>query len=121
MVDSGNGESNGIWAPHGGLAIEPLSIRRPVAGFDPAFRYGVELPMHIDPLSAVPTDLTPTRRDPMLASTVRSRPPAVPSLSVPGMWQKVVAQLTVTIEAPSLPPVQLRAVPPVPVAPPVGL
>src|SRR5579863_5091900 len=78
--------------------------------------------MHWEPLVAVPTDVTPTRREPMLESGVRSRPPAVPSLAEPGMWQKAVAQFVVTRVAPSLPPVQLpEAVPPVPVDPPVGL
>src|SRR4051812_47487901 len=74
--------------------------------------------MHLEPLSAVPADMTPTSRAPRLASTVRSRPAALPSFAAPGMWQKLVAQLTVRMEAPLLPPVQLRALPPVPVAPP---
>src|SRR6185437_3099276 len=77
------------------------------------------MPMHCCALVLLVPAMTPTRRDAMLESIVRSRPPQ--PLAPWVEWQNSVAQFIVTMVAPSFAPVQSNAVvPPAPVAPPVA-
>src|SRR5580692_1546500 len=65
---------------------------------------------------------TPTRREPIVELTVRSR--LAENWAPDGSWQPETAHWPMTMVAPSFPPVQLAEAPPVPVdppLPPVGL
>src|ERR1022692_4171246 len=92
-------------------------MNRPAAGFEPFWRY-VE-PPHAEPAAVFPGETTPTKRAPMVALTVRSRPAADIGASAVS-WHPRLAQLPATRVAPSMAPVQSGPpVPPVPLLPPV--
>src|SRR4051812_27259011 len=106
----------GMAAPHVGIALVSLSMKRPVAGFDPFTRYGIPAAMHFDAVAPEPPPggILPTSMVSHPAVFMSKPAAGIAPWHAPSMEQLRLTKIGIASQSPVTP---LPAAPVVPAAP----